>query len=246
MSTPLNYINRPYDVLGDGKSNLGLVKYAGGDIDVVNSARVSFGQRKDLLDQKDEKLIKYLANNGHTSPFEHVWMTFHIKCPIFVTRQWHRHRTWSYNEVSRRYTSENIEFYVPKVWRGQAGNEDKQQSKGIVELPDDYMIETKICSLEHCRSWESVVREHSEHCLSVYEDMINLGVARELARMVLPQNMYTEFYGSVNLHNLMHFIKLRANAHAQREIQVYAWTMRDLAWQIAPISVEAIEATWNS
>ena len=161
-----------FDVLGDGISFVRLINTMGSDVEIVNGARVSFGKRKDSLDEKDKVLIQYLADERHTSPFEHVAFTFHVKCPLFVTRQWHRHRTWSYNEISRRYTSMNLEFYIPQAYRQQA--ETNRQAS-----TDDLLREGR-----DGESLESMVRAHTESAFAFYEKLIEEGVAREQARMV--------------------------------------------------------------
>ena len=222
-----------FDVLGDGISFVRLINTMGSDVEIVNGARVSFGKRREELDDKDKVLIQYLADERHTSPFEHVAFTFHVKCPLFVTRQWHRHRTWSYNEISRRYTSMNLEFYVPQAYRQQA--ETNRQAS-----TDDLIEETKDGKNIH-----DLVETHTAGAFTFYEDLIKQGVAREQARMVLPQNMYTEMYASVNLHNLIHFVELRIHAGAQWEIQQYALKLLDLAEEAAPYAIKAIRKARN-
>ena len=150
----------------------------GDDKSIVEAARVSFNNDKiEYEKNRDEKLISYLLKNKHSSPFEHVVFKFHVNAPLFVARQWMRHRTFSYNEISRRYTSENLEFYIPKYYRKQSAD-NKQASDGKVE-----------------ENWSTVldeeVRIHIEKSVSLYEEMINKGVAREQSRIVLPQTMYT-------------------------------------------------------
>ncbi len=222
-----------FDVLGDGISFVRLINTMGSDVEIVNGARVSFGKRREELDEKDKVLIQYLADERHTSPFEHVAFTFHIKCPLFVTRQWHRHRTWSYNEISRRYTSMNLEFYVPKAYRQQA--ETNRQAS-----TDDLLAQTKDGKNIH-----DLVAKHTSGAFEFYEHLIKQGVAREQARMVLPQNMYTEMYATVNLHNLIHFVELRIHAGAQWEIQQYALKLLDLAEEAAPYAIKAIRKARN-
>lgn len=222
-----------YDVLGDGISFVRLINTMGSDVEIVNGARVSFGKRREELDEKDKVLIQYLADERHTSPFEHVAFTFHVKCPLFVTRQWHRHRTWSYNEISRRYTSLNLEFYVPKAYRQQA--ETNRQAS-----TDELLVETKDGKNIH-----NLVEKHTREAYNFYESLIEQGVAREQARMVLPQNMYTEMYATVNLHNLIHFVELRIHSGAQWEIQQYALKLLDLAEEAAPYAIKAIRKARN-
>ncbi len=175
----------------------------GDDLAIVNAARISYlGKSKG--DTEDKKLLFYLFRNRHTSPFEMVEFKFHVKCPIFIARQWMRHRNWSFNEVSRRYTSENVEFHFPDLWRRQS-TRNKQASSGISEI--NYSDElVRITSL----------------ALEAYSVAIDDGVAREQARMFLPQALYTEFIAKVDAHNLMRFLRLRMSHHAQQEMQLYA------------------------
>ncbi|MCF7825745.1 MAG: FAD-dependent thymidylate synthase [Candidatus Marinimicrobia bacterium] len=222
-----------YDVLGDGISFVRLINSMGSDVEIVNGARVSFGKRRETLDEKDKVLIQYLADERHTSPFEHVAFTFHVKCPLFVTRQWHRHRTWSYNEISRRYTSMNMEFYVPKAYRQQAETNRQASTDDLIESTKDG------------KNIHDLVSAHTESAFKFYEALIEQGVAREQARMVLPQNMYTEMYATVNLHNLIHFVELRIHAGAQWEIQQYALKLLDLAEAAAPYAIKAIRKARN-
>lgn len=222
-----------FDVLGDGISFVRLINTMGSDVEIVNGARVSFGKRREALDQKDKVLIQYLADERHTSPFEHVAFTFHVKCPLFVTRQWHRHRTWSYNEISRRYTSMNLEFYVPKAYRQQAETNRQASTDELLETTGDG------------KNIHDLVANHTQEAFDFYESLIEQGVAREQARMVLPQNMYTEMYATVNLHNLIHFVELRIHEGAQWEIQQYALKLLDLAEEAAPYAIKAIRKARN-
>lgn len=213
------------DPLEDGKSRLSLVDWMGSDFTVVDAARVSYNrdEEHDAFTVRDERLLYYLASHGHTSPFEHCVITFMVKCPIFVARQWMRHRTFSYNELSRRYTSEEIDFYIPSSWRAQ-DEENRQGSKDA--------LETSVPSL-----WlKTLVDAAVEH----YNDAIEIGVAREQARMFLPQNLYTRFYVTGNLHNWVHFIKLRDHEDAQWEIRRYAAGIREMLQELYPVSMEAL------
>lgn len=238
------------NLLEDGMGSLELIDSMGSDNTIVSSARISYlGESKG--EEQDKKLIRYMVENGHTSPFEHVIFQFKIKCPLFVARQWQRHRTWSFNEVSRRYTSENIEFYIPETLRFQ-DTKNKQSSSGEIT----HLTEVPYQHYPHGTStnWKFTLETdtpyslpvsyyfatHTEQCLSFYNSMIDAGVSREQARMVLPQNMYTEFYGTVDLHNLMHFIRLREDPHAQKEIQVYAKAMKECIRTIVPWTYEVV------
>jgi thymidylate synthase (FAD) len=198
----------------------------GGDRSAVRAARVSHG--KDIsTDERDKNLIAYLMKNGHTSPFEHITFTFHVKAPIFVVRQWFRHRIgMSPNEISRRYTSKNVdEFYIPSNIRIQ-DIEDKQKS---VVVEDEGLKKQMIEIIEeaYLKTYES------------YEKLINLGVAKELARIILPVGEYTEFYLTTNARALMHFLDLRASSHAQWEIQQYAIALAHFFQKICPWTYEA-------
>ncbi len=183
-----------------------LVSFMGGDQGVVDSARVSYGG-KSRGEEADRKLIAYLLKHKHETPFEHSVFQFHVSCPIFVMRQWIRHRVASYNEISARYTEVKDEFYIPAKWRAQ----DVKNKQGSVAAP----------ALDHeelTRKFEAQVSA----ALKLYREMIAAGVARELARMILPVNAYTQFYWTINARSLMNFINLRADVHAQWEIQQYA------------------------
>ena len=212
-----------------------LVQHMGKDITVVNSARVSFGVEKSLLDDKDKKLISYLINHQHTSTLEHNIATFRIKVPLFVRSQHHRHRTWSYNEISRRYTDVNMQFYIPDVYRTQ--HKSNRQASNVDEFinpqMDSYpiMLESRLCN--------EAVEYHVQKSIGLYDDMIQKGIAREQARMILPQNLYTEYYATANLNNILKFIKLRSHEGAQWEIQALADKMLDIIKELWPVTVES-------
>jgi thymidylate synthase (FAD) len=203
------------------KGSIELVDHMGNDLTVVNAARVSVGGGKGF--KSDTELINYLIANKHTSPFEHVIFQFLIKCPLFVRSQWHRHRTWSYNEISRRYTSEQIQFHIPDKLRLQ-NLDDKQSSDGFLEHDEDLIKE---------------MENMAYACESLYNGLLECGVAREQAREVLPVSLYTSFYGTVDLHNLFGFLELRNSPHAQLEIKVYAQAIEQLIEPIVPISYKA-------
>lgn len=203
--------------------------HMGDDLSVVNSARVSYGKQKDLLDEKDEKLIKYLAKHKHYTPFEHCVLSVSVSCPLYIRSQIMRHRTFSYNEVSRRYTSENIDFYIPESYRKQHFS-SKQCSNGQVkkELNQVLSLKTEV---------------HHQSSVNLYNEMISAGVARELARGVLPQNLMTEFYMTGNLRNWVHFVKLRADSHAQEEAQ---WIAEDIVNELNRIFPKSSKALMES
>ena len=221
------------DLYGDGIGKVELVDYMGSDLTVVNSARVSFGKHKEELDDKDEKLIDYLIRHRHTSVLEHNLITFRFKVPLFVRSQHHRHRTWSYNEISRRYTDFNIEFYEPKGYRKQhASNRQASTNETF-----DPMFHNEGFGIQHPAS--SIVAGHFKHSLALFNKLIDNGVCREQARMVLPQAMYTEYYGTVNLSNLLKFIDLRSHEGAQWEIQKVAEACLEIASELYPKTVAA-------
>lgn len=212
-----------------------LVQHMGEDITIVNSARVSFGVEKSLLDDKDKKLINYLIKHQHTSTLEHNIATFRIKVPLFVRSQHHRHRTWSYNEISRRYTDVNMQFYIPDAYRTQhksnrqASNIDEQINPQMDSYP--IMLESRLCN--------EAIEYHVQNSLSLYNDMIKKGIAREQARMILPQNLYTEYYATANLNNILKFINLRTHEGAQWEIQKLAEGMLSIIENLWPVTVKS-------
>ncbi len=197
-------MNNRFAVLDKGFVRL--VGHMGGDEAVLDAARVCTGSlSRDA--GRDQRLIAYLLAHSHLTPFEHAVFKFHVSAPIFVARQWFRHRFAAYNEISQRYTEVKEEFYVPALWRSQsAGN--KQGSSAAAGL-DHAALSKKL---------SGQVRSS----LVVYRQMLAAGVAREMARLVLPMNLYTQFYWTVNARSLMNFIALRADEHAQWEIQQYA------------------------
>jgi thymidylate synthase (FAD) len=202
----------------DGQGWIGMIDYLGSETTLVNAARVSFGKMKENMDDKDVLLLDYLIKNRHTSPLEHMVFTFSVHCPLFVRGQWHRHRTWSYNEISRRYTEVDMEFYTPPKIRAQADN-DRQAS--VETEMDDSALRKKIS-------------DHNNHSLKLYNELLKEGVCREQARGVLPQNMMVTFWATVDLSNLIHFLDLRDSEHAQWEIREYAIAIKQLLKPIVP------------
>lgn len=206
--------------------NSGFVKLLdvmGDDLKIVNAARISFNKHKDVFDEKDYDLMKYLVKHSHLAPFRHCKLTFHVKAPIFVMRQWMKHRIDSeFNEISGRYVNlEEAEFFVPEVFRKQA-KVNKQGSEGKVEnqfrAANDY-------------------REACESSFSYYESLIDFGVCREQARCVLPLALYTEVHWTCSLQALVHFLHLRLDSHAQKEIQDYAQVCLELAEKAFPVAL---------
>lgn len=208
------------DPLNDGISVIQLIRISGSDVDVVNAARVSYGKFTDVLTPRDEKLIGFLMEHHHTSPFEHNQLSFRVKCPTFVMRQWIRHRMNSYNEISYRYVKAPLEFYVPNTWRYQ-DTQNRQGSVGSFE--NDALKQQYLQALEVAKN--------------TYEHLLEQGVAREIARGLLPVCTYTEFIFTCNLHSLINFLKLRLDAGAQWEIRVYAQAMLKLALPHFPVSL---------
>jgi len=219
-------------IYDDGIGEVSYVQHMGSDLTVVNSARVSFGKHRDKLDDRDKKLIRYLIKHRHTSTLEHNVITFRFKVPLFVRSQHHRHRTWSYNEISRRYTDENLEFYLPKKFRTQ--HKSNRQASNENDLINPQMYPT-LSLMKVSEFFENRTLD----CLQTYHDMMEVGVCREQARMILPQNLYTEYYGSCNLNNLLKFIDLRTHDGAQWEIQKVAEACLEIAKSIWPETVSA-------
>jgi len=214
----------------DGIGRVDYVQHMGSDLTVVNSARVSFGVEKEELDERDRKLINYLIKHRHTSTLEHNLITFRFVVPLFVRSQHHRHRTWSYNEISRRYTDVNIQFYEPKQFRTQ--HKSNRQASNAEELinPQIEWDKTTACQ---------AISHHHQKSLALFNTLIEAGVCREQARGVLPQNMYTEYYGTTNINNLLKFIDLRTHMGAQWEIQKVAEACLEIATDLFPETVGA-------
>ena len=194
------------------------------DLSVVNGARVSFARRKDEMDDSDSGLIRFLMRERHGTPFEHNAFRFHIRCPIFVAREWMRHRVGSFNEFSLRYAKATEDFYVPEP-------EDVRTQVG---KPGAYTFET--VEPELADETRDALREVYEHAYATYERLVDAGVAREVARSVLPVGAYTEFYWTVNARSLMNFVSLRAAETAQREIRRYAEAVERFLAEHMPVT----------
>ena len=220
----------------DGIGSVEYISHMGSDLSIVNAARVSFGSEKEELDDKDKKLINYLVKHNHTSPFEHCAITMRFTVPLFIRSQHHRHRTWSYNEISRRYTSVDMEFYEPSEFRTQHKS-NRQASTETLVNPDLSDV-TGLCA-HPLNTASKAVRSHHKKSMRLYQKLMDKGVCREQARGVLPQNLYTQYYGTTNLHNLFKFISLRQHEGAQWEIQLVADACFELASQHFPVSTEA-------
>ena len=223
---------RTIQIYDDSLGSVSYIQHMGSDLTVVNSARVSFGIEKTELDDRDRKLIKYLIKNRHTSTLEHNSVTFKFVVPLFVRSQHHRHRTWSYNEISRRYTDKDLTFYLPKKFRTQ--HKSNRQASNSEELIDPQAYPD--WSLLRC---SELLEIKTTECVQMYENLMDSGVCREQARMILPQNLYTEYYGTCNLSNLLKFIDLRTHEGAQWEIQKVAEACLEIATDLWPETVTA-------
>ncbi len=215
-----------HDVLDSGF--VALLDLMGDDLAVVRSARVSFGGGS-KGEEKDRKLIRYLMKHGHETPFEHAVFQLHVKCPIFVARQWFRHRWSSFNEISGRYTSfDEGEFYVPDKKRVR--EKVNKQGSMVADIPSEEHVE-----------FAEIIRAECRRSVDAYNRLLEQGTAKELARIILPQNMYTQFYWTVNARSLMNFLKLRCDIHAQYEIRLYALAIRSMFRERMPWTSDAFE-----
>lgn len=231
-----NILYEPIKVLDHGFVRV--VDYMGDDSAVVQAARVSYGKGTKKVNQ-DQGLINYLMRHRHTTPFEMCDLKLHVKLPVFVARQWIRHRTASVNEYSARYSILDKEFYVPENQNLAAQSEQNNQGRGEVLEGDE---------ASHVLN---LLKQDATTAYSHYQEMLNLnetgdvldesrsGLARELARMNLPVNFYTQWYWKINLHNLMHFLALRADSHAQYEIRVYAEAILEIMRKWVPLTYNA-------
>lgn len=206
--------------------------YRGADFMPASAARASFGKEDKTGEDegKDIKLMKFLADNQHMTPFEYQHATFLIEVPLFIRSQIHRHRTFSYNEISRRYTSEDLAFWIPDKWRGQATNNKQASTDDEIEYSGFYIP----------GATEFSYKEMMELSLEMYYEMVQQGVAREQARAVLPQSLLTRFYMGGTLRNWAHFIELRRDPHAQLEVQVVANRIAEELRNLWPESCKAL------
>ena len=200
------------------------------DLSVVNGARVSFARRKEEMDESDEGLIRFLMRERHGTPFEHNAFRFHVRCPIFVAREWFRHRVGSFNEFSMRYARASDEFYVP----------DAEDVRTQVGKPGAYSFEP--VSDELAEQTREKLQELYDAAYQTYEELVEAGVAREVARAALPVGAYTEFYWTVNARSLMNFISLRNSETAQREIRRYAEACERFLEEQMPVTYAAFVA----
>ncbi len=200
------------------------------DLSVVNAARVSFARRKEEMDDSDVGLVKFLLRHRHGTPFEHNAFRFHVRAPIFVAREWFRHRVGSFNEFSMRYAKATDDFYVP----------DADDVRTQVGKPGSYSFEA--VEPEVAEATRDELRSVYGAAYAAYERLVELGVARELARAVIPVGAYTEFYWTVNARSLMNFVSLRAADTAQREIRRYADACERFLAEEMPVTYEAFVA----
>ena len=231
-------MNEAINVLDHGLVRL--VDSMGTDLSVVRAARISYNAewRTGEDEGKDAKLLNYLVKNKHTSPFESCVFTFEVKAPIFVFRQWHRHRTWSFNEISARYAELPEEFYVPEPHLIGTQSKDNKQVRDIVTAAVEVGgFEVR----DRDNDVAGLIRSNCEHSFRAYRAMLSAGVPRELARSVLPVATYSHMFATCDLHNLMHFLKLRLHSHSQYEIRVYAEAILKLIEPIVPHSVAAFK-----
>ncbi|QAY01998.1 thymidylate synthase [Vibrio phage VpaJT_1] len=207
-----------------------LVDHMGSDLSIVRNARVSYDAEWRAGEDKgsDARLINYLYDHGHNTPFESVTFTFDVKAPIFVFRQWHRHRTQSYNELSARYRELPEEFYIPDVSQITTQSKDNKQMRTDEQHPN-------------AEQFRAFMRNENKKSFESYKAMIELGCPRELARSVLPVATYSHMFATMNLHNLFKFLGERLHPHAQYEIRVYAEAMLELIEPIVPVAVAAFK-----
>lgn len=221
-------LDKEFPVLDKGFVRL--VDYLGSDSRIVQAARVSYGEGTKTFRQ-DKGLIAYLMRNDHTSPFEQVNFTFHIKMPIFVARQWIRHRTARVNEISGRYSVMADEAYIPDFDHINKQSDDNKQGRS--DEPLEIGIQQKVAS---------ILKKDQARAFETYHELLDLGIAREIARIDLPLSLYTQWYWQMDLHNLFHFLKLRLDNHAQYEIRAYAEVILSMVRAVCPIACEAFES----
>lgn len=220
-------LDKEFKVLNHGFVRL--VDYMGGDESIVQAARVSYGKGTKTVSE-DRTLIRYLMRHQHTTPFEMVEFKFHVKLPIFVARQWIRHRTANVNEYSGRYSIMPEEFYVPDETTIKYQSQANKQGRDEEEVPPE--IRKRVLQ---------ILLAEQKSAFDGYKEMLNYNIARELARINLPLSLYTQWYWKIDLHNLFHFLKLRLDKHAQYEIRAYAETMAEIVKVVVPMAYEAFE-----
>ena len=218
-------LDKSFKVLDKGFVRL--VDYMGSDERIVAAARVSYGTGTKTFRQ-DRGLINYLLKNDHTSPFEQVIFTFHLKMPIFVARQWIRHRTARVNEISGRYSVLKDDFYFPDKKVISLQSSDNKQGRSTDVVPEK--LQNKVMK---------ILQRGQKHSYEDYQELIDDEIARELARINLPLSIYTEMYWQIDLHNFFRFLRLRIDPHAQFEIREYAETLLKIGEKVCPIAFEA-------
>ena len=229
---------KPIEVLDHGF--IRVIDYMGDDSSIVQSARVSYGKGTKKI-SNDKGLIKYLMRHRHSTPFEMCEIKFHIKLPIFIARQWIRHRTANVNEYSARYSILDKEFYIPSAENLAAQSAINNQGRGDALTDDEASNVIQILKKDAEQTYsnyETLLNESSEGNII---DESKSGIARELARMNLTLNTYTQWYWKIDLNNLLHFLALRADDHAQYELRVYADAMLDIVKKWVPLTYEAFE-----
>ena len=229
---------QPIEVLDHGFVRV--IDYMGDDSSVVQSARVSYGKGTKKI-SNDKGLIKYLMRHRHSTPFEMCEIKFHIKLPIFIARQWIRHRTANVNEYSARYSILDKEFYIPSAENLAAQSQINNQGRGDALTDDEASNVIQILKNDAEQTYANYETLLNENSSGGVLDESKSGIARELARMNLTLNTYTQWYWKIDLNNLLHFLALRADDHAQYEIRVYADVMLDLVKKWVPLTYEAFE-----
>jgi thymidylate synthase (FAD) len=227
ITNPRELLDREFPVLDKGFVRL--VDYMGSDDSIVQAARVSYGAGTKKVSE-DRGLIRYLMRHSHTTPFEMVEFKFHVKLPIFIARQWIRHRTASVNEYSGRYSVMEDEFYVPSPDTIKYKSKSNKQGRGDDDVPID--LQKRVIE---------ILSKGQRESYEIYETLLEEDIARELSRINLPLSLYTQWYWKIDLHNLFHFLKLRMDEHAQREIREYAFVIADIVKAVVPASWEAFE-----
>jgi thymidylate synthase (FAD) len=219
-----------FDKPTEEPSNISVVDHMGTDLTVINAARVSFNKAKDkslfgVMDTGDRRLLRYLLRHQHTTPFRHAFLTFHVKAPIFVLRQWAKHQVGcSWNEISMRYVKHDLGFWCPDEWRSPPEGSIKQGSAGPIEYQDE----------------ASAIYDNAlKVCTDAYQELLKAGVCREQARAILPQSMITEFWWTASLQAVLHFLDLRLAKDAQSEIRGYA---KEIEWYVHRLFPETLQA----
>ena len=221
------YLNREIKCLDKGFVRL--IDVMGDDSAIVQAARVSYGKGTKSVSE-DRGLIRYLMRHKHTSPFEMVEFKFHVKLPIFIARQWIRHRTANVNEYSGRYSEMKDDFYIPEPCEIRTQSVVNKQGRAEDSLSD-----------ESTQRVIEILDNRNKQSFSEYTEMLDMGLAREIARINLPLSNYTEWYWKIDLHNLFHFLRLRIDPHAQYEIRVYGEVIADIVKAVVPLAWEAFE-----